>query len=218
MINIDSILTISATIIGMVSYRKLTIPFRILTISLLVSTLINLLSDYIFIPLYKNNAPLSHTETISHFVFYALIYYHFFKIRRLKQFVQLSLILVSTFFIVNALYLQPLSHVFPTNLIVITDILRFLFSVLLFRQMLLYPVEINIIKQSAFWYNTAILFYAATGFLNASLMNYYGKHLLGVQVKVYLFEYLWNGTNIIFDILFIIAILTDRKTQETTNA
>jgi hypothetical protein len=39
-----------------------------------------------------------------------------------------------------------------------------LFSLLLFKEMLQYPLRINILKQSVFWYNTAILFYATTMF------------------------------------------------------
>ena len=72
--------------------------------------------------------------------------------------------------------------------------------------MLLYPVKINIVKQSVFWYNTAMLFYATTMFFNLGMTNYYSQH----KFDAYIF-YFWYFILCAFHIMIGIALLTDNK-------
>src|ERR1022692_4062855 len=88
-----------------------------------------------------------------------------------------------------------------------THILFAVFSLLLFKEMLMYPVKINIIRQSVFWYNTAILFYSTTMFLFLGLSNYLAVHNLDDN---FIFNF-WYLITDIFHILICIAILTENK-------
>jgi hypothetical protein len=85
------------------------------------------------------------------------------------------------------------------------EIVSVILSLLLFKQMLTYPVQVNIIKQGTFWLNTAVLFFSATMFFNFAMINYYSKHHLLVVV-----HYFWNGSDILFNFMLGIAVIFER--------
>jgi hypothetical protein len=206
------VLSFIVVVIGMTRYKKLTMPFKLLSIYLLIGFLIDAGNSY-YIVTYKNNVAISDMETVLEPIFYALIYYYLFKSKYNKMFALFSLILIITFFIINALYLQPFKTVFPTNVILATEALYVIFAVLLYKQMLLYPLQIDITKQSIFWFNTAILFFSTTMFLNLALMNYQRQHNLKSPVAIFF----WYSIDIVFSVLLGITILMDKKGITTAN-
>jgi hypothetical protein len=200
------ILSSITAIIGMVSFKRLTIPFKILSWYLLFAFLDNIVDQYVN-AVFKNNLWVLHMETIANYIFFSLIYYYFLKNELIRKLILLSLLFVIVFFIINALYLEPYNKVFPSNTMLVNEILFVIFSLILFKQMLLYPVQVNITKQGVFWYNTAILFFSATMFFNFSLINYYYHH--NVQTPV--LSYFWHGIDITFNLLLGIAVLTENN-------
>ena len=192
--------------IGFFRYKKLNRPFKILAWSVLIVLLCNILSR-IFISKYKNNAPVLHIESITGYLFYSLTYYYIFKNKKIKTAIIISMVIILVFFIINALFLQPFHKIFPTNIYFPTQILLALFSLLLFKEMLMYPVKINIIKQSVFWYNTAMLFYATVMFFFLGLTNYLGEH----NLNDYFIYYFWYFIIGVFHILIGVALITDKK-------
>lgn len=200
------IILIIVLTIGMVRYKKLTIPFRILTLSVLVAFFWEVLSE-VFAIRYGTNALISHFQGVSGYIFYAFIFSYFFKSNALKKIVLISIIFVVLFSIINALFIQPYDSVFPSYVYLITNSLCVLFSLLIFKQMLQYPLNVNIIKQSIFWFNTAILLFSATMFLNMGFTNYYIKHKWGTDIIFYL----WFCSDCLLNILICVSLLTDNK-------
>jgi hypothetical protein len=84
----------------------------------------------------------------------------------------------------------------------------------MFKQMLLYPIKMNITSQSVFWYNTSMLFFSTTMFLNLGIINYYAKLKLGDEV-IY---YFWYGNYYILNILTGVALMIDNKEKATVYA
>ena len=211
----EFILTLSfiAALIGMVRFKKLTMPFRLLSLYLLLSVIINVANDYL-INHHKTNAPLAHADAITNYLFFAFIYYHLFKNKAIRYFILASIVLITIFFFINGIFSEPFMSAFPSNLNLPTVILYVVFSLLMFKQMLLYPVQVNITKQSVFWYNSAILFFSANMFINLGLMEYYSKH----HVFSMIVFYFWNGINIVFNLLVGIAILIDKKETKSIHA
>jgi hypothetical protein len=199
--------------IGIIRYKKLTTPFKVLTWSVFMVLLFNILSK-IFSIRYRTNAPILQCECITEYIFYSLTYYCLFKNKTIKKAILISIAVISVFFIINAIFLQPFHKVFPTNVYLPTQILFAIFSLLLFKQMLLYPLKINIVKQSIFWYNTGILLYATTMFLNLGLTNYYAVH----NLNDFIIYYFWYFSLYLFHILIGISLLTDNKEIITTYA
>jgi hypothetical protein len=204
--NVVLILSFLIAVIGTVRFKKLTVPFKIFVIWLVIDFVLDASNSYI-INVYKNNYRLSHVLCIFEFSFYAIIYYLLLRSKFIKKFILVTIALFFIFFLINALFLQPFGRAFPTNAIMTEEILSVLFAVLLFKQMLQYPLQVNIIKQSVFWFNTGILFFSTTMFLNLSLMNYISEHHIHSAIVLYF----WHTIDIIFAILSGIAILTDKK-------
>ncbi|GAC1306145.1 MAG: hypothetical protein NVSMB24_16110 [Mucilaginibacter sp.] len=118
------------------------------------------------------------------------------------------------FSVINALFFQPFHSVFPTYVNLPTLALLVIFSLLLFKQMLLSPLITPLLKQGVFWFNTAIIFYGTTMFLNIGLSNVYIRN----PSTDYLIFYFWYVILYIFTILIGIALLTDNKETNHTNA
>jgi hypothetical protein len=90
----------------------------------------------------------------------------------------------------------------------LTEVLCIVLAVMLFNKMLLFPTEVNIIKQSAFWFNTAVIIYNSSLFLASVLANYLAVH---GKMNYYIMVYFWYGTIYLFYILLLIAIFKDKK-------
>jgi len=202
--------------IGFLRYKKLTVPFKILTLSVIATLLLAILNQ-ISINRYKHNYPILHLECITGYIFYSLTYYYLFKDKKIKKLILISIAIVTVFFFINALFLQPFNKVFPSNLYLPTQALYAFFSLLLFREMLQYPLKINIIKQSSFWFNIAILFYATTMFFMMGLSNYLGEHKHSPNFISFAL-YLWYFILYAFHVLIGVSLLTNNKEITTTDA
>ncbi|MDB5132288.1 MAG: hypothetical protein JWR02_2037 [Mucilaginibacter sp.] len=200
-------------IIGITRYGRLNTPFKILALSTIANLVIDILSD-IFNAKYKNNASILHVEAITEFIFFSLVFYYLFTSQITKKVITVLIIAASVFSVINALFLQPFHTVFPTYVNLPTLALLVIFSLLLFKQMLLSPLTTPLLKQGVFWFNTAIIFYGTTMFLNIGLSNVYIKN----PSTDYLIFYFWYIILYIFTILIGIALLTDDKEINSTNA
>ncbi len=206
-------LSLIVLVLGMIRFKKLTMPFQLLVVWLLLNFLLDAqaLNRWV-VSIFKNNAPLSHAESIIEYPFYGMVYYYLLKSKRFKKYILISISLIVVFGIANALFFQPFTKVFPTYLIQATEVLYMLFAILLYKQMLQHTLPVSILKQSVFWFNTAMLFFSTTMFLNLSLMNYYTVyHPNGFPI---ILDF-WYSIDIIFSFLLGIAILTDKR--ETYN-
>jgi len=210
------LLLLTVLCVGIIRYKRLTIPFRVLTWSVLLIFLLAILSQ-IVAHRYKNNIPVMHLECITGYVFYSLTYYYLFKNKTIKKTVIISIVIITVFFVINAVFLQPFRKVFPSNITTPTQVLYAVFSLLLFKEMLLYPLKINIIRQSVFWYNSGVLFYSTSLFLIFGLGNYIGEHKLSPNFISFL-AYFWYFILYVFHILIGVSLLTNNKEITTTDA
>lgn len=199
-----ALLTIVSAI-GLIRYSKLTQPIRILACSVPAILFWNIVCKILALK-FHNNAPGMHLLSITEFVFYTVIYYSLFKKRTVKYAIAVIIVVGIVFFIINLLFLQPFNRVFPTNIYLPTEIIFTALSLMFFRQMLLYPTKINIVRQSVFWFNTAMLFYATTMFFNLGMTNYYSTQ----EWSNYIY-YFWYFIMYVFHILVAVAILADDK-------
>ncbi len=201
------VLLLAVAVAGIARLRYLSTAFKILTCWCALSLVLVILED-IFIVKYRNNAPIFHVEALLGYVFYALTYYYLFTGKLVKKAIIISLIVIVPFALLNALIWQPFQHVFPTYVNLPTLGLLAVLSLLLFRQMLLSPSNVLLLRQGVFWYNTAMLFYSTTMFLTTGLSNVY----TGDKPLIYLIFYVWYFIVYIFAALLGIALLTAKKT------
>jgi len=205
--NIVLILSVIVCLTGIFRLKKLSMPFRLLVIWLITDLLFYPLNK-ICIATYKNNALLEHVQCMLQYSAYAIIYYHLFINPRIKQIALYSIPIVVILSIIDGCFFEHFTKIFPTYMIMLEEILYVVFAILLFKQMLQYPVKVNIIKQSIFWLNTGVLFFATTMFLTLSLMNYTARYH---KEEIILILYFWYSIDIIFSLLLLVAILNDNN-------
>jgi hypothetical protein len=198
--------------IGIVRYKRLSFPFKILTWSVIMIFLTTII-DQFFIIKYRFNGPVLQIQCIEEYIFYSMVYYYLFKNKRIKKFVVISLVIIVVFFPINAVFFQPFLHTFPTNINTSAQVLNTIFSLLLFKEMLDYPVKMNIVRQGIFWFNAAMLFYATTIFFMLGLSNYLAERRYEDKVV----SDLWFLIDYLFHILIGIALLTNNSENNEAN-
>jgi hypothetical protein len=201
------ILLFAVLIVGIIRYRNLSLPFKILTWASISFFLISIFERYC-IAKYHTNVPSSHIVAIDEYIFYSSIYYFLFRNVLIKKFILMAMVVFTIFFLINAIFLQPFFHIFPTNINALAQLLYTVFSLLLFKEMLDYPVKVNIAKQSVFWFNITILLYATTAFFLLVLTNYFSKTS---NYESNLIFHLWWAIDDLVQILIGITFLTSSK-------
>jgi hypothetical protein len=197
----------------MVRYKRLTMPFKIIAIYLLYNFLDVAANNY-SIAVFNNNFILLHTETFINFISFSITYYLLFRNVLIRRIILIVIPVYTIFSFINSFVIQPYSIAFPSFAMMVSEVLFILYALLLFKQMLLYPLQLKITEQSVFWFNLAILFFSTLMFLNFALVNYYLRH----NIRSHLLTNFWHFIDIILNILLGIAILTDNKERSTTNA
>ncbi|MES2108901.1 MAG: hypothetical protein V4577_09155 [Bacteroidota bacterium] len=194
-----------ATIPGLARYKKLSKAFRILTI-LILCTLISEATKKVYGKIYHNNMPQAHAWAVIEFSLFSLTYYFLVidaRIKRLILFIIGGMVVLE---IANVIFFEKLTQ-FPSLILEASHIVYVIYAVTLFRQMLLSPTEQSLFKQSLFWFNINMLFYATTMFLNYALLSYFIENKLDIVPLVYFALVI----NLIFYIVIGISLLMDNK-------
>lgn len=196
-------------IAGFARYKKLNKQFRILAI-LILCTLISESIKKVYGKIYQNSMPVAHVWAIIEYAFYAFIFYLFLNSDRIKKVVIISIAGMLVLEIINLVFFEKITQ-FPSLILEVSHIIYVIYSLLLFRQMLLFPAERSLFKQSLFWFNIDVLFYATTMFLNFALLSYFIENKLDGMPLAY-FSIV---VNFIFYIVIGISLLIDNKKANT---
>jgi len=199
------------TIVGFTRYKSLNKGFRVLTI-LILCTLISESIKKVYGKVYHNNMPVAHIWGVAEFALYSATFYYLLNNSKIRKAIVVAVALMTALEIWNVLFFENLLQ-FPSLILNISQIVYVLYSLLLFRQMLLVPAEQSLFKQSLFWFNLNMLFYGTTMFLNFALTSYFIQNKLDMTA-LYYFSIV---VNFIFYILIGISILIDNKKANMMN-
>ncbi|MDB5090937.1 MAG: hypothetical protein JWR09_4931 [Mucilaginibacter sp.] len=155
--------------------------------------------------------PVAHIWAVLEYAFFSLTYFYLLTNKHVKKAIIVSIIAMLILEIVNVLFFEKLTQ-FPSLILEASHIVYVVYSLLLFRQMLLFPAEQSLFKQSLFWFNINVLFYATTMFLDFALLSYFIQNKLDVIPLAYFAL----AVNFIFYIVIGISILMDNKKENIT--
>ncbi|SHN30847.1 hypothetical protein [Mucilaginibacter sp. OK098] len=203
-------LLLLVTIAGLIRYKKLSKAFKILTV-LILCTLISESIKKVYGKIYHNNMPVAHIWAVIEYAFFSLTYFYLLTNKLVKKAIIVSIIAMLILEIVNVLFFEKITQ-FPSLILEASHIVYVVYSLLLFRQMLLFPAEQSLFKQSLFWFNINVLFYATTMFLDFALLSYFIQNKLDVIPLAYFAL----AVNFIFYIVIGISILMDNKKENIT--
>jgi hypothetical protein len=186
------IFILAALVIGLIYYQKSNLPFRILTLYLGYTFLSECLSLYFRNSLH-NNSLVQKIFLLVEIASVGLIYYLLFEIKLYKivtQFITVCFFLFSLIFIF--LYPEP---ILPSYLVAAEALFFIFFSLLFYRQLLVFPKEKDLLVSGAFWLNSSLLINSAGSFVFWITFRYLWNHhilfpnLLNILFALQLIEY-----------------------------
>jgi len=197
--------------IGILRYSKLSPAFKTLTI-LIIATFISETIKKIVGKIFHNSMPIAHLWAITEYTFFSFVYYYLLKNRYAKKLIIASVFFMILLEIVNITFFESLLQ-FPAILLNVSQFIYVLYSLLLFRQMLIQPAEESLFKQSIFWFNLDVLLFSAAMFLNFALTSYFIKNKLDATMLIY-FSII---VNMLFYTVIGISILIDNKKYDAVD-
>ncbi|CAN5189722.1 hypothetical protein BH09BAC6_BH09BAC6_17880 [soil metagenome] len=193
-------------IYGIISFKKLSKPFRLLIGFIGITLISEGVSRYLAIKIH-NNMPVYHVLSPIEYLVYTSMYLHFLS-GKIKQTILFLIIPILLFSIINTFFIQGLK-VFPSNFLMLSQTLYLVYSLLGFRQMLVRPGKDSLYEQSFFWLNIAIIFFSTTLLLYYGLLNYSVRHHLHTSL---LSIFSWV-INFVFYLMLAVAVFTNSKRQ-----
>ncbi|MBS1532500.1 MAG: hypothetical protein JSU01_19510 [Bacteroidetes bacterium] len=145
----------------------------------------------------NNNIPVIHASVISNIVFFGIVYYEAFFIKKLKTLT----IILSSLALVIALYFTKDIFIFPTEANTASSIVFIVLSMIYFYQLLNRQEFVHIEKQGLFWFNAGVLFYSSTNIFLFMMFNMIPEHDRPTYYIIH------SITNIIANLLYTTALL-----------
>lgn len=189
---------------GVVSFRRLATPFRILTFLLLI-TLVSECFSRVFAYQLSTSMPVYHVFAPIQYALLTCIYSYYLPLRT-RVWLLISVLVFSSFAVLNAVYFQDIVTL-PSNLLLVSSIFLlpqiFASYFVMFRAGKTQPL----FKQGLFWFNTGNLLFQMATFLLWGFHNY----LLDNQsLPNELYVLLWF-LNIILYSLYVVAIIKGKN-------
>lgn len=199
------LLVFIAAACGMVRFKKLTIPFKLLT-GLLIYTLISEISSRIFAVNYRNSSPVYHLYIPVQFTFFVLIYSRLTGNEKYRELYVWSILAFWMLGFINLFFFQDILR-FPSNTILIACSFLIGVSLFQFKKMLTVVEERSIFRQSVFWLNAGVLLFFTSTFLYWGTYNYLLKHHIKTSPLSTIIYYI----NILFYIFLGLGLLFDKR-------
>lgn len=165
--------------------------------------------------LIKNSSPPYHLLNILQILIWGIFFTSLTKNNITKRIVKYTAILSITFSIVNSFILQKLFKM-PSNAFLSQDIMLVIWCILFYFEILEWPGQINIYKNSIFWATVALLFFHFLSFAFYLTYNF----LLDVKLKVPIIPTIHLISNYIFYSLLSFSVFLNsppiKSDQPTT--
>jgi hypothetical protein len=176
--NIYLLLLFTIFLNGVRRIKKYSTPFKIL-ILLIGLTFLSELSSRFLADKFHNSMPVYHVFSVVEYVCLTAIYVQLLPegIMRRLEYLQIPII---SYALINSIFIQHFWN-FPTNSIVVFQIIYLGYSLLGLKKILEMPRQISILKESFFWLNTSLLMFSSTQLLSLGLINYGNRHHLNLN-------------------------------------
>lgn len=195
------VLLFSVFLLGLFNFRKLSKPFKLLTLFILITFISESLTRY-FAKEFRNSSPIYHTYYPIHFFFITTFYSYYLK--KNIALISWSAPLFVVIALINARYYQATTQ-FPSNIVLISSLIYVLCALALFKNMLSAISKVSLLRQELFWYNlTTIITYTFTflcwSFYNILLKTNNNSTVIDIIYYLALQYYIMVGISIILNV------------------
>lgn len=206
-VKIYLVLLAMVSLLGIIRFKRLTLPFRILGLVILLTLISECIARWLAMTIKNSNPPYPFFICLE-YIGFTFIYRHFLLQRKLKEILTFSIPVFVFLCILNTVFFQSF-FVFPSNILLIEHALLVVYALLLFKQMLNTIDEEIAFAKDIFWLNNAVLLYYALNFLIRAVHNFFVRKNLDVQF----IGWVNYGLNLLFYLILGVSILLNyRKT------
>lgn len=192
-----------SAIYSLIHFSRMGRAYRLLAlyiVFILVSETVSRIIGY----LYHNSMPVYHVEVPLQFLFYGRFFGllpHVHK-NTSRTFLLLG-VCGALLCLMNSVFLQS-PNIFPSNAIILLTILVIPLTLFGFRQMLLHPSTLPILRTPGFWFLSGNLIFFSLGFFIFSYYNLIGS-------EEWLFDVIWIANMLMYSGYFIASILESKS-------
>jgi len=199
-----------ALLIGLLNMKRLTTPFKLLTLLIFVTLFTELVADYMAVH-YRNNIIVYHIYTPIHAILLGAIYLSLLHRKTNRAFVWIATIISVSFAIANSLFIQGLKATPYYDLIVIS-IFYVCFAFISNFEMIR-SKHLKLFNNAVFWLNSGTLLFFSINFILWSLWDYLGRIKSPVRADLLL---ILNILNFVLYAFFALAIYFDSRRNKST--
>lgn len=202
------IILLIGTLIGIVKYKKLTMPFKWLTTMLFVTLISEAIAYVLRQKIHSANNAVYHVFNLLEYVGFAFVFYHLFINDTHKKVVKYTIFVYPILSVLLSVFVQSI-WLLPSIFIIISYITLSIFCLLLFRQMMHNLSATPLFKDAIFWFNTVALIQFSTSFFSLSLTNY----VIALHQYSQTINNINYGINLFFYASLCVALLLDSTTK-----
>lgn len=186
------------TVFGVIFYRHLPSPLRVLSFFLLCSVITEGIGYYCFLSK-LNNMPLFHIDTFIQFTFLTIIYYQLFQTIQSKLILVFMLVIFTAFMIIEAVFITSIFE--PNSISRTTEALMVILICLFF----IFPVRRSSwMEKRAKKTYSLLSFSLLIFFIGTLLVSVYSKGLM--KEELYKFWVIHSVLNISLNIAYTVVI------------
>jgi len=211
-LSIGNYFELGAFIISVLIFPRLKgTPLRLFPFFLFFIVLVEFTGRYIRMVLLQTNAWLYNISTTLEFVFYAYIFVLQLRDPALKKATSRFMVIYPLLVLLNLLFVQGFRQ-FHSYTMVVGSIFMIIFCCLYFYELLLNPLEGDLLRDPMFWISTGILFFYLGDLSYNLLFNLLQKYAVNTGK---LFQSINNNLILMLYSCFIIAFLCKRNPRKS---
>lgn len=166
------ILLLIISVFGLVNFRKLTAPYKLITVFIAITFFSESLSR-LFVKMFGASYPIYHIYIPLQYFFITVFYC--IQSQKMQRYLSWALPIFAASSIINTIFYQHIFSV-PSNIVLVSSLIYVLCALVMFKKMLLHITNKPLASQEIFWFNIATLIYYTFTFFCWSFYNYLVKY------------------------------------------
>ncbi len=198
------------SVVALLSWYKLTTPFRLAALFIVVTFLFDLMARYIRFE-FHYNMWVYHIYNLLLIPIFYFIFRLMLNLKGWRTWLEVVFFSLFTWAILNSLFFQSIWEM-PSYVVIPFNLMVIFCSLLVLRKMLDEPIQIHLLKQSQFWFCTAVLLYQSCSFFYWTIYNFLGGESSMLLLKLNLAMCILYYTTLTY------SVWLNKKENMTANA
>lgn len=206
---ITTLSVIIPTLLAFFKLKSLDTSLRLLSLYLIITTVKELVCVYYSYNQWYNIHIYNPLRIVEFFIM-PLIYYKAFTNKKFKNITKYAIVLITSVYLVNLLFIQGLNK-FNTYTIIVGRISLIIITLLYFFELLQKVETTSLYREPMLWISTGLLFYSVGSFLIHGLYDLHSNFPADLSKKIWAIN---SILNLFLNLIYSIAFLCKPQSQK----